>query len=165
MLSISIVNIVCAILNLLILYWAFKKFLFARVDAILEARQQEVDSANEAADKAIEEARSTKKEYEKKIALADEEKVKILSDIKKQGYEEYERIINDARKKGDDIITETKYTAKVEARRAKEAYSSELKDMVIEAATKIAATKHSEADDSELYDRFIDEAVALRNEK
>ena len=40
-----------------------------------------------------------------------------------------------------------------------------LKDMVIEAATKIAATKHSEADDSELYDRFIDEAVALRNEK
>ena len=164
MLSISIVNIVCTILNLLILYWAFKKFLFGRVDAILKARQEEIDSANCAADKAIEEARAAKKEYEQKIALADEEKVQILSDIKKKGYEEYERIVTDARKKGDEIITEAKYTAKVEAQRAKAAYSAELKDMVIEAATKIAASKHSDADDAELYDKFIDEAVALKNE-
>ena len=164
MLSISIVNIVCTILNLLILYFAFKKILFGRVDAILKARQEEVDSATNAADKAIDEARAAKKEYEQKIALADEEKIQILSDIKKQGYEEYERIVTDARKKGDEIITEAKYTAKVEAQRAKAAYSAELKDMVIEAATKIAASKHNEEGDAELYDKFIDEAVALKNE-
>ncbi len=164
MLSISIVNIVCTILNLLILYFAFKKILFGRVDAILKARQEEVDSATNAADKAIDEARAAKKEYEQKIAMADEEKIQILSDIKKQGYEEYERIVTDARKKGDEIITEAKYTAKVEAQRAKAAYSAELKDMVIEAATKIAASKHNEAGDAELYDKFIDEAVALKNE-
>ena len=72
--------------------------------------------------------------------------------------------MTDARKKGDEIITEAKYTAKVEAQRAKAAYSAELKDMVIEAATKIAASKHNEAGDAELYDKFIDEAVALKNE-
>lgn len=160
MLSISIVNIVFTIINLLILYIAFKKLLFGRVDAILKARQEEVDHATEAADKAIEEATAVKKEYEEKITLADEEKVRLLSDIKKQGYEEYERIVNDAKKKGEGIITEAKYTAKVEAQRAKTAYSAELKDMVIEAATKIAAGKHSEKEDAELYDKFINEAVS-----
>ena len=164
MLSISIFNIICIVLNLLILYFAFKKFLFGRVDEIIKARQEEVDSATSAADIAIEEARASKKEYEEKITLADEEKVRILSDIKKQGYEEYERIVEDARKKGDQIITEAKYTAKVESQRAKEAYSAELKDMVIEAAAKIAASKHNETDDAKLYDKFINEAVTLKNE-
>lgn len=165
MLEISFVNIICTILNLLILYAVFKKFLFNRLDEILKERQKEVDSATEAADKATDEARRTKKEYEKKIFLADEEKEKILTDIKKQGYDEYDRIVSDAHKKGEQIITEAKHNAKVEAERSKEIYAAELKSMIIEAATKIAATKHSSVDDSELYDKFINEAGALRNDQ
>ncbi len=163
MLNISIFNIVCTILNLLILYWVFRKFLFGRVDAILERRREEVDDANKAADKAIEEARATKKEYEEKISLADEEKQQILADIKKQGYDEYDRIIADAQKKSQEIITEARHNAETEADRTREIYAAELKEMVIDAATKIAATKHSSAEDSNLYDKFIDEAVANKN--
>ncbi len=163
MLNISIVNIVCTIINLLILYWVFKKFLFGRVDAIIERRRQEVDDANKSADKAIAEARATKKEYEEKISLADEEKQQILADIKKQGYEEYEKIIAEAQKKGQEIILEARHNAETEADRTRELYAAELKEMVIDAATKIAATKHSSDDDSNLYDKFIDEAVANRN--
>ncbi len=156
MLNISIVNIVCTILNLLILYWAFSKFLFGRVDAILKKRQEEVDAANNAADIAIAEARATKKEYEDKISLADEEKEQILSDLKKQGYVEYDRIVQEARKKGEQIILEARHNAETEADRTKELYASDIKKMVIDAATKIAATKHSSEEDSDLYDKFID---------
>ncbi len=163
MLNISIVNIVCTILNLLILYWAFRKFLFGRVDAILKKRQEEVDAANNAADIAIAEARATKKEYEDKISLADEEKEQILSDLKKQGYVEYDRIVQEARKKGEQIILEARHNAETEADRTKELYASDIKKMVIDAATKIAATKHSSEEDSDLYDKFIDEAVANKN--
>jgi F0F1-type ATP synthase membrane subunit b/b' len=76
------------VINLLILLFFVKKFLFDKIDAIIQKRQQEVDEATEAADKAAQEARAAKKEYEKKIELADEEKEQILSDIKKQGYED-----------------------------------------------------------------------------
>lgn len=165
MLEISVVNIICTILNLLILYFVFKKFLFNRLDEILKQRQNEVDSATEAADKALVEARHTKKMYEEKISLADEEKEQILTDIKKQGYDEYDRIVSDAHKKGEQIITEAKHNAKVEAERTKEVYAAELKSMVIDAATKIAATRHSTADDSELYDKFINESGVLNNDK
>ena len=123
-------------------------------------RREEVDSATKAADAAQQEALETKKEYEEKIAHVDEEKEQILGDIKKQGYAEYERIVNDARKKGDQIIVEAKHNAEVENERAKEVYAAQLTDMVIDAASKIAATKHSAADDKELYDKFINEAGA-----
>ena len=103
---------------------------------------------------------NTKKEYEEKIANVDEEKEQILADIKKQGYVEYERIIGEAKKKGDKIIVEAKHNAEVENERAKEVYAAQLTDMVIDAASKIAATKHSAADDKELYDKFISEAGA-----
>ena len=160
MLNISIVNIVCTILNLLILFFVVKKFLFGRIDEILEKRQEEVDSATKAADIALEEAKSTKREYEKKMSEAEVEKEKILADIKKRGYDEYERIVLDARKKGDKIVTEARHNAEEEAEKVRAEYANDLKDMVIDAASRIAATKHSAEDDSELYDKFISEAGA-----
>ncbi len=163
MLNISVVNIICIILNLLILYVVFKKFLFGRIDAILEKRQKEVEDATNAADKAIAEARDAKREYEKKISLADKEKEKILADIKKQGYDDYERIVSDARKKSDQIITEARHNAEAEAERAREEYAADIKDMVIDAASKIAASGRNTEEDLKLYDKFIDEAKAANN--
>nr|WP_297765125.1 ATP synthase F0 subunit B [uncultured Butyrivibrio sp.] len=160
MLDFSIVNIVCIVINLLVLYVIFKKFLFDRVDRVVMKRKEEVDEATRAADLATQKALDTKKEYEEKIALADEEKEQILADIKKQGYDEYERIVSDAKKKGEQIIIEAKHNAEVENERAKEVYAAQITDMVIDAATKIAATKHSATDDRELYDKFIIEAGA-----
>lgn len=160
MLTISLFNILFTVINLLILLFFVKKFLFDKIDAIITKRQQEVDEATEAADKATQEAKAAKKEYEKKIALADEEKEQILSDIKKLGYEEYEKIVMDARKTGDKIVKEARQNARAEAEKERELHADELKDMVIDAAAKIAATKHSSEDDSMLYDKFINEARA-----
>lgn len=160
MLDFSPINILCTIANLLILYVIFKIFLFKRVDNILMQRKEEVDEATKAADIATKKALDTKKEYEDKIALADEEKEQMLADIKKQGYDEYERIVSDAKKKGEQILVEARHNAEVENERAKEVYAAQLTDMVIDAASKIAATKHSTQDDMELYDKFISEAGA-----
>jgi F-type H+-transporting ATPase subunit b len=159
-LSLSPVSIICTIINLAVLFIIFKIFLFGRVDKILTERQEEVDEATKAADIATEAAMATKKEYEEKISLADEEKEQILADIKKQGYDEYERIVNDAKKKGEQIIVEAKHNAEVENERAKEVYAAQLTDMVIDAASKIAASKHSAEEDMQLYDKFISEAGA-----
>ncbi len=123
-------------------------------------RREEVETATKAADDATKSAIATKREYEKKIELADEEKEQILADIKKQGYEEYDRIINEAKRKGEQILVEAKHNAEVENERANEIYAAQLSDMVVDAASKIAATRHSKEDDLELYEKFISEAGA-----
>ncbi len=160
MLNVNLWNILWTVINLLILYFLVKKFLFGRVDKILEQRQTEVEEASRAADEMIEEAKKAKAEYQQRIELADEEKEQILADIKKQGYDEYEKIISEAKKKGEQIIVEARHNAEVENERAKEAYAAQLTDMVVDAASKIAATKHSKEDDMELYEKFISEAGA-----
>ena len=66
----------------------------------------------------------------------------------------------DARKTGDRIVKEARQNARAEAEKERELHADELKDMVIDAAAKIAATKHSSEDDSLLYDKFINEARA-----
>ena len=158
MLTVSIVNIGCTVFNLLLLYLVAKKFLFGRVDAVLAQRMEEVDDATRSAEEAKANALNAQKEYEAKMAGVDEEKESILADIKKQGYVEYERIVSDAKKKGEQIIVEARHNAEVENERAKEVYAAQLTDMVIDAASKIAATKHSTEDDKKLYDKFIIEA-------
>ncbi|MBR4831630.1 MAG: ATP synthase F0 subunit B, partial [Butyrivibrio sp.] len=104
MLTVSIVNIGCTVFNLLLLYLVAKKFLFGRVDAVLAQRMEEVDDATRSAEEAKANALNAQKEYEAKMAGVDEEKENILADIKKQGYVEYERIVSDAKKKGEQII-------------------------------------------------------------
>ena len=160
MLNISIVNIIFTVLNLLILLFVFKKFLFGRIDTILEQRRAEVDSATQEAEKAVKEAEQVKKDYETQIAKVNEEKEQVLAEIKKQGYEEYDKIINMAKQKSDMIMKEAKHNAEVEETRVKEAYAASLADIVVDAASKIAATRHSKEEDIELYDTFIREAGA-----
>ncbi|WP_158588921.1 ATP synthase F0 subunit B [Butyrivibrio sp. XB500-5] len=158
MLNVSILSIGCTVFNLLLLFFVAKKFLFGRVDAILVKRMEEVDEATLEAEEAKQKALNTQKEYEDKIASVDVEKEHILSEIKKKGYVEYDRIVSDAKKKGEQILVEAKHNAEVENERAKEVYAAQLTDMVIDAASKIAATKHSSEDDKKLYDKFIIEA-------
>ena len=64
MLSISLINILFTVVNLLILLFFVKKFLFDKIDEIIKKRQEEVDEATKAADLATSEARAAKKEYE-----------------------------------------------------------------------------------------------------
>ena len=66
MLKFDMVNFVCVVINLLVLYVLMKKFVFGRVTKIIDARQAMIEEKNAAAVKTQREAESLKKEYEKK---------------------------------------------------------------------------------------------------
>ncbi len=159
MLNVSFMNIVYTVCNLLILFVVFRLFLFKRVDNILQARREEIENATKSAEKREREAESLKENYAKKLQEADKECEEIISKSRKDGYDEYDRIISDANAKADQIISEAKHNAQVEAQREKDAYVSELTELVVHAANKIAVSKHDEETDKELYNKFIFEAI------
>lgn len=163
MLNISIMNIVYSAINLLILYVVFRLFLFKRVDAIFQKRREEIDNAREEAEKKQRDAEALKEGYAKKLQNAGKECEELVAQSKKEGYEEYDRIINDAKAKAEQIIVEAKHNAQIEAQREKDAYVSELTDLVVHAANKIAVSKHDEESDKELYNKFIFEAIEKSN--
>ena len=159
MLNVSIMNIVWTVINLLILYVVFRLFLFKRVDAILQQRRDEIEHAEDEAMKKEQEAEALKESYAQKLHGAGRECDDLIAQSKKEGYEEYDRIINDAKEKAEQIIIEAKHNAQIEAQREKDAYVSELTDLVVHAANKIAVSKHDEESDKELYNKFIFEAI------
>ncbi len=159
MLNISVMSIVYTLINLFILYMVCKIFLFKRVDLILHKRREEIENASELARKKNQEAESLKEKYSKKLKAADEEAEGIISKSREDGYDEYDRIVSDAKLKAEQIISEAKHNAKAEAQREKDAYISELTDLVVHAANKIAVSKHDEETDKELYNKFIFEAI------
>ncbi len=159
MLSVTFMNVVWTVINLLILYVVFRLFLFKRVDAILQLRREEIDHATDEAHRKEKEAESLKESYVQKLNDAGKECEDLIAQSKKDGYDEYDRIITDAKQKAELIITEAKHNAQIEAQREKDAYVSELTDLVVHAANKIAVSKHDEESDKELYNKFIFEAI------
>ncbi len=159
MLNISVMNIVYTVINLLILYVVFRVFLFKRVDAVMSERSREIDDSIISANKKEQEAEQLKEDYALKLQNADKECEEIVAKSRKDGYDEYDRIVNDAKNKAEQIIAEAKHNAQVEAQREKDAYVSELTDLVVHAANKIAVSKHDEETDKELYNKFIFEAI------
>ena len=152
-------NIVYTVINLLILYVVFRLFLFKRVDAVLQKRREEIEQVTAEAVKKEKEAENLKESYAKKLQDVGKECDEMVAKSKKDGYDEYDRIINDAKEKAEQIIIEAKHNAQIEAQREKDAYVSELTDLVVHAANKIAVSKHDEETDKELYNKFIFEAI------
>ena len=159
MLNITVMNVVYTVINLLILYIVFRIFLFKRVDAVLQARRDEVEESKKNIEKLEKDAEELKESYSLKLRDADKECEEIVSKSRQDGYDEYDRIVSDAKTKADQIIAEAKHNAQIEAQREKDAYVSELTDLVVHAANKIAVSKHDEETDKELYNKFIFEAI------
>jgi len=155
MFDISIMNIVYTVINIFLMLFILKHFLFNPVDEIVKKRKAEIDKDYEDADTALENAKAKESEYVKKLEDAEHEREVILSDARKKGLDEYEEIINKANAEADEIVESARGLAEKEAKKALKQSDAKLVDMVIDAASKIAAVKHNEEDDRALYDQFI----------
>lgn len=121
--SIEPSTMIIAVLNLLILYFILKRFLFGRVDDIIQKREKELSELYENADSAVNEGNALKQNYERKIDGVLHEKKVIISEasaeanmkaeaILKSSLENVARIKKDAEKelsiKQQEMISEVK---------------------------------------------------------
>ena len=157
MLSFDWINFICMIINLLILYILMKKFLFGRVNKILEKRREEIENDYAEAAKKKEEAAKAKQEYQEQLAAIDVEKERVIREADQRANKEYTRIVDDANRKADDIVRKAQQTAKQETEAAMKEQEKQIEKLVLAAAGKISASQ-SEEDNSRLYDRFLAEA-------
>ena len=70
--SVNIWDILISLINLLILFLVFKRFLFKPVQKMLDQRKQQVEDIYAAADESRTAAEGMKQQYEEKMATARE---------------------------------------------------------------------------------------------
>lgn len=148
------INLVFTIIDVLILYFILKKFLFGRVRKVMEERKKEIDQSYAAADQRMKEADEKKAQYEQELASIGQTREESLEKARKDAGVEYDRIISAAHTRSDEIMEETRKKAEAEAVQARQKADDEIASMVKEAAAKIVESDSDKA----LYDAFLDQS-------
>ena len=132
------INLLFTVINLLVLYFFAKKFLFGRVNQILEERKALIEKKFADAKTAQDTADGMKTEYEGKLAAA-------------AGEAAAETELEQKRRRAEETMA-------VERANALRDMKSEIATLVIDAAAKAVGDRNTEEQDKLLYDQFIAEA-------
>ena len=165
MLKFDIVNFVCVVVNLLVLYVLMKKFVFGRVTKIIDARQALLEEKKASVAKAQEEADRLKKEYQKSLENANETSVQTVKEAKSRARAEYNKIMARAAADAEAMKAGAEKAIATEREKQMDELHVQIMDLAVEAAGRIMAEKSSPETDKALYDAFIKEAGDVDNAK
>jgi ATP synthase F0 subunit b len=155
MLSFDLVNFIFMIINVLILFFLAKKFLFGRVDDIIKKREEEIDNTYVAADRVTDEALRSKKEYEAKLEATEKEMARLLDETSQKAKAESDAIIKKAEAEAADILKSATEEAGRLKSAAEVARDKEVERVVFDVAARLAGQNMSDQSNSELYDQFL----------
>lgn len=155
--GIDLTTIIGVLLNTLILFLVFKKFLFDKVNAVLEERNGDVAKTYEDADKALENAKQLEIEYTEKIAAAKEESAEIVKNATKKAQTRSDEIIADAKNEARNIIDKAGADIEKEKKRAVNQIKDEISDIALSIASQVVSKEIDEKTHEQLIESFIDE--------
>ena len=145
---------VAQICNLFLTVFLVKKFLFDRINKVVEERKQMADSQIADATKAKEEAKTMRDQYEASISNAKDEARQIISDAQKSATERGEAVA-DAKKEAVAIKEKASADIAKERTAAFQQMKSEIGDIAVSIAGKVIEKEVKEADHQKLIDEFI----------
>lgn len=162
--SVNLWNIVISLCNLLILYFLFKKFLYAPVRKIMAARQDEIDARYMAADVAELRANAHREQWETKMEGVEAEAADIIKQATDEAKRKSDNIITDAKEKAERIVKQAETEADIEKRKVEADIKKELADVSATLAGKLLNREIDEADHRNLIDTFI-QGIGENNEE
>ena len=147
MLSLNPWDILWTIVNLLVLYAIFRKFLFLPVMNIIHEREDMINKQFEDAQKQQDDAAQMKSEYENQLKGAREKADQIILAARDQAKEEHEKAVLETQAKTDRMIEKAKADIEKEQKQAQQEVQGEIAKLALIAARKIIET--GEAHDAE----------------
>ncbi len=143
------------IVNLLVLYFFFRKFLFGRINTVLEQREQLIRSQVDAAQENNAQAQKAKQEYESKLAGARQEAADLVADAKRRADQAYADRL--AQAEADAKKTAAEAEARIAAQHSEmlRAARGEVAHLAVMAATQVAGKRLDTDSDRALAEEFL----------
>ena len=157
MLEFHLSNILFTIINLLVLYAFLRKFLFGRVNAVLEARAALVREQLAAAEENNRQAEARRSEYEGKLTDARQEAAKIVADAQNRAQRAYEGKLAQAEADARQLRGQTEAQLTAEREAMLRGARDEVASLALLAAAKVAGRAMDSADDQAAVDAFLSE--------
>lgn len=148
-------NFIATILNLFIQVYLIKRFLFKPINEMLEKRRAKADAQIQDAVKAKDEALAMKEEYEKNMQDAKNKANEILTTAQKTAAVQSEEMLKDAALQAAAMKEKAESDIAQEKRKAVNEIKGEIGGMAMEIAGKVIEREISEEDHAKLIDEFI----------
>ena len=156
--SIDAWTIIFQICNLLILFLLVRKFLWKRVMAVLDKRQEEIDGIYSAADKAKEDADQMKQEYTERMSNAREEADRLVRNAVDTAQKRGDAIVEEARSEATHMKQKAENEIEQEKRKAYSELMGEISGMAADIAGRMVEREINPDDHRELVEEFIKSA-------
>jgi F-type H+-transporting ATPase subunit b len=151
------VTIIGTLCNTLIIFLFLKKFLFGRVNAILEERNAEVAKSYADADEALRAAEEKERSYTEKLASAKDESAEIVKIATKKAQLRSDEIIAEAKDEAAQTLTKAQSSIERERRAAMGQIKDEISVLSVMIAKKMVDKELDAKTHSELIDSYITE--------
>ncbi len=150
-------QIIWVFVNLLILFFLMKKFLFGRVNKIMDERAKQVSDTIDEADLRLHEAEAKKEEYTRQLADARTQAMQIVDEAHKRAELTYNRRMEDAKKEVSRLneIAEKQRAADQDAMLA--SAKSQIAQLVMLTAAKVSEETLDENTDKAMIEAFLEE--------
>ena len=146
------INLVFTIINLLIWYAIIRILLFKRINRVIDQREQAIQSRYADAQKLQDEAAAEKDKYAASQAQIEAEKTKVMDQAQEDARVEYNHILEEANKKAEQIVENSKKEAVLEKDKIVSKAEQEIRSLILDTAVK---SMQSSGNDSALYDEFL----------
>lgn len=154
--SVNLWQILISLLNLLILFLLFKKFLFKPVNNMLAKRQSEIDARYDEADEAKRLAEENKSLWDEKIGTVKAEADEMIKKAQESAKHQGETIVTKAKEQADGIIRQAETQAQLEMQKAEEGIKKEIVEVSTALANKLLEREINAEDHRDLIDSFIE---------
>ena len=155
--SINLWQTLISLANLLIIFLILKKFFYKPVNKVLAERRALLDKQYADAQKAEDEARANKAEWEEKMQGAEDEAESILKEATVRAERRGEKIVEEAKEKAGVIVRTAEVEAELERKKAREGIKREIVDVSSCLSEKILEREIKTSDHKKLIDSFISE--------
>lgn len=154
--SFNVWTSIFTLLNLLLLFFVMKKFLFKPVKKMIDDRQKEIDDQYADAAKDKTDAAELKAQYETRLAEANAESDEILKEAHRKASIREEEILREAQEKAAQTIRRADAQIEMEKKRALNEIKDEVTEMAVGIASAVLARDVKASEHADLIDSFID---------
>ena len=154
--GVNVWTMIFAWLNLLILYFVLKKFLFVPIKNMIDSRQKEIDDMYSEAEENKTAAENMKKEYEEKLEAAEEKSAEIVKEASRKAELRSEEIIKEAGEQAQATLKRAEEQIALEKKQAMNDMKNQVSDMAISIAAAVIGRDVDEGEHHALIDEFID---------
>jgi F-type H+-transporting ATPase subunit b len=156
--ELNLFTIFATLINFLILLWFLKRFLFDKVNKIIDDRNSEVIDAVHSAEDRVLEADKLKESYEKQIANIENKGREIVREAKLKADAQAKDILEEAENRTAALLRRTENEIERLRQKSLEEMKQEIGALAIFAAEKILEKELNYQEHQAVIGRIIDEA-------